>query len=156
MQNSYSLANHTFALVANYFQVNPGLDGVNPDNYNLATNRYRLWFSGNSLVISDNLSAPLYYEHDFYRPAISFNISSNPSNLGVVTGTILVGGTGAAVSTPTDFIFLHDNIVIEISLNPANVSVFRVVTSESVLTVTFPPGHGGGHGGGGHGGGGHH
>ncbi len=155
MQNSYSLATHSFALVGNYFRVTPGTDNVNPDNYNLATNRYRLWFSGNSLVISDNLSTPLYYEHGFYRPAIDFTISSSPSNLGVVTGTIVVAGN--AVPVPTNFIFLHDNLQIEISLNPANTTVFRVVTSEPVLIEQFPaPTGDGGHGDHGHGDHGNH
>ncbi len=134
MQVTYSMASRTFTISGNNFHVNPGTDGVNPDNYDLAAQRYRLKFSGNNLVLSDNLSVSLPYEHDFYKPGITFWITQTPSNLGVVSGTTVITGS----LTATNFQFMHDAIEIELSLNPANTNVLRVLTSEPNLILQFP------------------
>ena len=134
MQVTYSLANRTFTVSGTYFHVSPGTDGVTADNYDLVAQRYRLHFSGSNLVISDNLSAVLPYEHDFLRSGITFYITTNPSNLGVVGGSVIISGS----ATPTNFQFMHDTLEIEISINPSNTSVFRVLTAEPVLNLQFP------------------
>lgn len=109
-----------------------------PDDYNLVGQPYRLRFSGNNLVISDNLSMPLPYEHCFDRMATDFHITDIPREGIAVGQVIIITGNGIPIPTLTQFIFLHDDIEIEISIDPVNTTIFKIRTSESSLVERLP------------------